>query len=76
MIKKLLALAAIGMMAGCTEPTVKAKPTKYTIPKHDGEASQPLKITVIEGCEYFVCNNWEGNILCHKGNCKNLIHKR
>ena len=75
MKKILLATFLIGMISGCTEPTVKAKSTVYTIPKHGGEASVPLKIVVIEGCEYFVCNNWDGNILCHKGNCKNQIHK-
>ena len=75
MIKKLLALAAIGMMAGCAQPTVKAKTTKYTISKQYGEASKPLKIAVIEGCEYFVCSNSRGDVLTHKGNCKNPIHK-
>lgn len=76
MIKKLLALAAIGMMAGCAQPTVKAKTTKYTFEQHTGRQSKPLKIAVIDGCEYFVCHNWKGDVLCHKGNCKNLIHKR
>ena len=76
MIKKLLALAAIGMMAGCAQPPVKAKTTKYTVQAYSGEASRPLKIATIEGCEYFVCSNSHGDILTHKGNCKNLIDKR
>lgn len=55
MIKKLLALAAIGMMAGCTmQETVE-----------------------IDGCEYIETTNMNATrTLTHKGNCKNLIHKR
>ena len=74
MKKLLIATLLIGMISSCTEPTVEAKLTTYTIPRHDGDASQPLKVVIIEGCEYFVCNNWDGNILCHKVNCKNPIH--
>lgn len=33
----------------------------------------PNKVN-IEGCEYFVNKNSYGNILTHKGNCKNPIH--
>jgi hypothetical protein len=32
------------------------------------------RIVNIEGCEYFVNYNSYGNILTHKGNCKNYIH--
>lgn len=73
-IRTLLSAFLIVIISSCTEPTVKSKSTVYTIPKQAGDASEPLKIVVIEGCEYFVCNNWQGNILCHKGNCKNPIH--
>ena len=75
MKKLILFTLAVGIIAGCTEPTVKSKTTNYTIPTQDNLASDPLKVCVIEGCEYFICKNYKGNILCHKGNCKNLIHK-
>jgi hypothetical protein len=75
MSKLLLATLLIGMISGCTEPTVKSKTTNYTIPSEGNIASEPLKVCVIEGCEYFICKNHKGNILCHKGNCSNPIHK-
>jgi hypothetical protein len=62
-------------ITGCTEPTVKSKTTNYTIPSEGNIASEPLKVCVIEGCEYFICKNYKGNVLCHKGNCRNPIHK-
>jgi hypothetical protein len=73
--KLLLATLLIGMVSGCEEPTVSSKPTNYTIPSKGKLASDPLKVCVIEECEYFICENYKGNILCHKGNCKNIIHK-
>jgi hypothetical protein len=74
--KLLLATLLIGMMAGCEEPTVSSKTTNHTIPEEGNIASEPFKVCVIEGCEYFICKNHKGNILCHKGNCKNIIHWR
>jgi hypothetical protein len=62
-------------ITGCTEPTVSSKTTNHTIPEVGNIASEPLKVCVIEGCEYFICKNHKGNILCHKGNCSNPIHK-
>jgi hypothetical protein len=75
MKKLIISTLLIGMMVGCTEPTVVSKNTNYTIPTDIGKASSPLKVCVIEGCEYFICENYKGDILCHKGNCKNPIHK-
>lgn len=74
MKRLLLAVLLIGMMSGCKEPTVKAKSTSYTVPRTGGEASNPLKLVEIEGCQYFVCDVYHGVVLCHKGNCKNPIH--
>jgi hypothetical protein len=76
MKKLLLATLLIGMISGCTEPTVSSRTTNYTIPSKGKLASDPLKVCVIEECEYFICENYKGNILCHKGNCKNIIHWR
>lgn len=75
MKKILLATLVIGMIGGCTEPTVPSKHTNYTLPSYDFEASDPLEVCVIEGCEYFICKNYHGNIISHKGNCSNPIHK-
>ena len=68
MKKILLAALLIGVMGGCVEPTVKAKSTKYTVSR------KPLQLVDIEGCQYFVCDVYGGVVLCHKGNCKNIIH--
>ena len=65
MIKKLLALVAVGMMAGCVETNIKR------VISDDGAE---FKIYEIDSCEY-VCHIAGGSI-AHKGNCKNLIHKK
>jgi hypothetical protein len=75
MKKLILAILFIGMVSGCTEPTVKSTKTNYTVSSEGNLASDPLEVCVIEGCEYFICKNYKGNILCRKGNCKNIIHK-
>ena len=71
----LLATLLCGMFSSCTEPTIKDKPTNYTLRLGNSNDGRNVNIAVIEGCEYFVCFNSSGNILCHKGNCSNLIHK-
>jgi hypothetical protein len=68
--KGLLGLFAIGMMAGCTESNLKTKRT--TIILNDGD--DPMQVVTIEGCEYLLCNNSHGDVIIHKGNCKNPIH--
>jgi hypothetical protein len=75
MIKKLLALLAVGMMAGCDDkPTVKTTPTDKVV--DIGIEGVKLKTANIEGCEYFVGRYDRSAVFCHKGNCKNLIHER
>ena len=75
-MKKIILFAlAVGMIAGCTEPTVKSKTTNYTVPMIGGGSSNPLEICVIDGCEYFKCEVRGGVVVTHKGNCKNPIHK-
>jgi len=41
---------------------------------NDGKHNIAPNEVNIEGCEYFVNKNSYGNILTHKGNCKNPIH--
>ena len=72
MIKKLLALAAIGMMAGCEEPTTTTKSTQHTV--KIGVDVKELKVVEIEGCEYFLGTFDRSAMFTHKGNCKNSIH--
>lgn len=75
MKKLLIATLLIGMMGSCTEPTVQSKTTNYTVPITGGGASNPFKICVIDGCEYFTCEVHGGVVISHKGNCSNPIHK-
>jgi hypothetical protein len=75
MKKLLLATLLIGMISGCTEPTVKSTKTNYTVPTAGGISSNPLEICVIDGCEYFTCEVRVGVVVSHKGNCSNPIHK-
>lgn len=74
-MKKVMFTVIAVFMFGCEEPNVSVKPTLYRIPRGKGlSESLDLKIVEIEGCEYFMCTNYEGNVLSHKGNCKNPIH--
>jgi hypothetical protein len=73
--KLLLATLFIGMISGCTEPTVKSTKTNYTVPTAGGGSSNPLETCVIDGCEYFTCEVRGGVVVSHKGNCSNPIHK-
>jgi hypothetical protein len=75
MKKIILATLLIGMMSCRKEPTIKDKPTNYTLRLGNSNEGRNVNIAVIERCEYFVCFNTGGNILCHKGNCSNPIHK-
>jgi hypothetical protein len=75
MKKLLLATLLIGIMGGCTEPTVKTKMTPYAIGKGHSNEAEYLEIIVIEGCEYFKCFSPHSVIITHKGNCSNPIHK-
>jgi hypothetical protein len=71
MKKILLATLLIGMMGGCTEPTVKKQATQIVTK----ENASPLNIIIIEGCEYLEYDGDSRYSLCHKGNCSNPIHK-
>src|SRR5574344_400028 len=33
-------------------------------------------VQIIDGCEYVVSHNSYGNVVSHKGNCNNPIHKQ
>lgn len=38
------------------------------------KASVSGDVQEIDGCEYIISRNGHGNIVSHKGNCKNPIH--
>ena len=60
------------VLASCEEPNVKPKNTGYVIDRIGTE----LEVIKIEGCEYFLVYYSKSKSLCHKGNCKNPIHKK
>ena len=70
MKRLLLAALLIGMMSGCKQSNVKKASTK----KYYATDHNTFEAVEIEGCEYFVCDVYNGSVLCHKGNCKNPIH--
>jgi hypothetical protein len=70
MKKLLLATLLIGMVSSCEEPTVTKQSTKIVTEF----GAHPMDIIIIEGCEYLQYSAGHRYSLCHKGNCKNLIH--
>jgi hypothetical protein len=72
MKKLILFTLAVGMIAGCTEPTVTKQTTQTVISMGD----KPLEIVEIDSCEYLVSYYDRSRSLTDKGNCKNLIHKK
>jgi hypothetical protein len=71
MKKLILATLLIGMMGGCTEPTIPRMQTKIVTEL----SANPLTILIMEGCEYLQFSKGRKYSLCHKGNCSNPIHK-
>lgn len=71
MKKVLLTILLIGMVSSCQEQTVQKTKTKIVT----GYGQNPIDVIVIEGCEYLEFSQGHRYSLCHKGNCKNLIHK-
>lgn len=43
---------------------------------NNGKANLSSNIQEIDGCEYIVSENGYGNIVSHKGNCKNPFHNK
>lgn len=71
MKKLLIATLLIGMIGGCTESNVKSNQTEYVIIN----TYKPLKIVVIDSCQYLLGDYGSATVLTHKGNCNNPIHK-
>jgi hypothetical protein len=43
---------------------------------NNGKGKISTDVQVIDGCEYIVSRNSYGNVVSHKGNCNNPIHKQ
>lgn len=71
MKKILLSAIVLVLFASCKEQNVKPESTDYVIDAMGTE----LEVIEIEGCEYFLTYYSKSKSLCHKGNCKNPIHK-
>ena len=72
MKKILLSAIVLFLFASCKEQNVKQESTDYVIDAMGTE----LEVIEIEGCEYFLIYYSKSKSLCHKGNCKNPIHKQ
>ena len=70
MKKYIIILATVGLLAGCETKNVSVE---ETITKISG---RPISIYVIDSCQY-IGNVYggSGDMLTHKGNCNNPIHK-
>ncbi len=67
-MKELIILIGI-LLIGCTEAEKRfqEKETFYDI----GEGANPLKIYVIDSCEYIAkLTGYNSDVITHKGNCK------
>jgi hypothetical protein len=71
MKKVILATLLIGMMGSCNKPNVPVKRTNYLV----FEEFSPLKLIVIDSCQYLFGDYGSSSVLTHKGNCSNPIHK-
>lgn len=56
-------------ISGCKKSNVTEVKTDYII-----DDNTPLKIVVIDNCEYLYGAWGNATVLTHKGNCKNDIH--
>ena len=73
-----------------TNIIMKTKPSILTVTKaffillvmcslfscNDGKGRISADVQIIDGCEYVVSRNSYGNVVSHKGNCNNPIHKQ
>jgi hypothetical protein len=81
-MKKIITFIATISLTSCLEPNVgyHGQPatvdSSKTVRNIEVEFSViPLTVVVIDSCEYLYGPWGNGTVLCHKGNCKNHIHK-
>jgi hypothetical protein len=64
---KTLYLICTFLIIGCVNPN----PTI----KSDGKYGREYETLTIDSCEYIRSSVYMGDVLTHKGNCKNVIHQ-
>jgi hypothetical protein len=69
-MKKILIFVLFLVLYGCEDVNVDKKETGYII-KY---GATPLKIVVVDSCEYLFGDWGRASIFTHKGNCKNPEH--
>jgi len=69
-MKKILIVTLVLGIFSCKSQNVNKRTTNYVVEY----GNLPLKIVVIEGCEYFYGEWGAATVMTHKGNCKNPIH--
>lgn len=66
-IISILAIAIALILIGCEARNVDTKQTHYVVES----GYRPLKVVVIDGCEYLYGPWGNATVLTHKGNCPN-----
>lgn len=77
LIEAMVVVAILFILAGIIIPTVCEirKPNSPTHRMEIGEDGVKRFVATIDGCEYYIDRYNRNRILCHKGNCKNPIHR-
>jgi hypothetical protein len=70
-MNKLFIALTLLTFTSCTDSNVETKATTIQV----GSYSTPLRIIVIDKCEYLWGDWSHATVLTHKGNCSNSIHK-
>lgn len=87
-MKKLLIILSIGLVS-CFEPNI-GYPVSHDIPTDTTKKDTiqhptnievefsdiPLTVVVVDSCEYLYGPWGNATVFTHKGNCKNLVHKK
>lgn len=70
-MKKIFITLTLLTFVSCQDSNVETKATNTQV----GSYINPIKIIVIDGCEYLWGDWGNATVLTHKGNCNNSIHK-
>jgi hypothetical protein len=70
-MNKLFIALTLLTFTSCTDSNVETKATTIQV----GSYSRPIKIIVIDKCEYLWGDWGNETVLTHKGNCSNPVHK-
>ena len=69
-MKKIFIALTLLTFTSCTDSNVETKATTIQVGRYS-----PLKMIVIDKCEYLWGDWRNATVLTHKGNCSNSIHK-